>query len=536
MGFRSKHSTIDHIYLLKCIIDIFLATGRKLYAVFVDYAKAFDTVWRAGLWHKLIKWGVNGKVLRVIQNLYSGIKSQVLINGCVSEYFSCNTGVRQGENLSPLLFSLYVNDLEEFLHDQGCSPINVCNNDDIDVQELNNRLKLLVVMYADDTATVSETSEGLQAALNALDEYCDTWKLKINKSKTKVVIFSKRKVIRRQVFTINDVELEKVDSFKYLGIVFNHNGSFLKCKKHVFENGQRAMWCLLKKCRKLSLPPSIQLKLFDQTVLPVLTYGCEVWGFERLDLIEKLHLRFCKLILQVNKSTPSCMIYGELGRYPVSVTVKTRVISYWCKLLSGPRHKYAHLVYKLCYRLHNSGTVTMPWISFVKNILDELGLSNVWIDQEFSSSTWLVNSVKLKLRDQAFQTWTQSVRESGKCFNYGTYKTELRFEDYLDDLPWTFAKALCHFRVANHCLPVERGRYIGVPRHERLCTACNSNRLGDEYHFLLECSSLQNSREKLFPSTYCTRPNMIKFINLMQNNSFYINIGKFIKANIHKVT
>jgi hypothetical protein len=82
---------------------------KKLYCAFIDFAKAFDTVWRKGLWHKLLGNEFNGQMYQVIFNMYSGIKSRVLYNGEMSEYFPCNIGVRQGENLSPFLLSIYLN-------------------------------------------------------------------------------------------------------------------------------------------------------------------------------------------------------------------------------------------------------------------------------------------------------------------------------------------------------------------------------------------------------------------------------------------
>lgn len=86
---------------------------KKLFCAFIDFKQAFDTVWRNGLWCKLLNYGINGKCLKYITNMYKGIKSRM--NGTVSDFFSCNVGVRQGENLSPFLFSLYINDLENYL-------------------------------------------------------------------------------------------------------------------------------------------------------------------------------------------------------------------------------------------------------------------------------------------------------------------------------------------------------------------------------------------------------------------------------------
>ena len=71
------------------------------------------------------------------------------------------------------------------------------------------------------------------------------------------------------------------------------------------------------------------LKLLDSTVLSILLYGSEVWGYSNLDCIEKLHLKFCKILSVVKKSTANVMVYGELGRHPISVQVKSRMLNYY---------------------------------------------------------------------------------------------------------------------------------------------------------------------------------------------------------------
>ena len=113
-GFRKGYATIDHVFTLKTIIDIYLTRKKRLYCAFVDFKKAFDTIWRVGLWSKLINLGLSGKILTVIQNIYINAKSCVTCNNNKSDSFMSHNGVRQGENISPLLFALYVNDLESF--------------------------------------------------------------------------------------------------------------------------------------------------------------------------------------------------------------------------------------------------------------------------------------------------------------------------------------------------------------------------------------------------------------------------------------
>ena len=167
-GFRQDYSTLHHIFLLKSVIDLFNWRKKKLFCLFVDYKKAFDLVWRDGLWFKLVKEKVNGKILDVIRNMYDNIRSCAMLNQETSENFLCNMGVRQGENLSPFLFAFYVNDIESKLLEYNCNFL------DFGHDLIDSYLKLLVLMYADNTIILCDSERGMRQTLTALNNY---WKL-----------------------------------------------------------------------------------------------------------------------------------------------------------------------------------------------------------------------------------------------------------------------------------------------------------------------------------------------------------------------
>ena len=75
------------------------------------------------------------------------------------------------------------------------------------------------------------------------------------------------------------------------------------------------------------------LNLFDKMVTPVLSYGCEMWGFHTASAIERVHLKICKLVVKVSKSTCNEMIYGELERYPLIIERKVKILSYWLTIV-----------------------------------------------------------------------------------------------------------------------------------------------------------------------------------------------------------
>ena len=108
-GFRKQHSTSDNIFIIKSLIDILKSdtNKNKILCCFVDFKQAFDSVWRERLWEKLQQHKINGKCLTLIQNVYNNVKSRVVANDKSPIFFPCIQGVRQGENLSPFLFSKF---------------------------------------------------------------------------------------------------------------------------------------------------------------------------------------------------------------------------------------------------------------------------------------------------------------------------------------------------------------------------------------------------------------------------------------------
>ena len=182
-GFRKGHTTIDNIFVLHGLISLYQSFGKKLFCTFVDFRKAFDTVWRMGLWKKLLSSEIKGNFFNVIYNMYSDIKSCVQYNNNQSEFFPCLTGVRQVENLSPFLFSIYLNDLEKYFIELNGIPLELLSEQSVD--ELNMFIKLFVIIYADDTVILADTKEGMRKALNIFQSYCEIWNLEVNVNKNK---------------------------------------------------------------------------------------------------------------------------------------------------------------------------------------------------------------------------------------------------------------------------------------------------------------------------------------------------------------
>lgn len=183
-------------------------------------------------------------------------------------------------------------------------------------EKLDIYVKLFAILYADDTVLMAESAKNLQLLLDKFHSYCDVWKMKVNVEKTKIVICSNGRQPKNLSFTYDNSVIDIVQEFNYLGIYFSRNGTFKHYRKHLTEKTTKAMYEVIKKGRKHGLSINCQLDLFDKLMKPVLLYGCEIWGFGNNDILEGVQLKFCKLLLHLKSSTPNCVIYGELGRYP----------------------------------------------------------------------------------------------------------------------------------------------------------------------------------------------------------------------------
>ena len=165
-GFRRGYTINDHIFTLKCQIDLYLSKKKKkLFCAFADFRKVFDTVWIYGLCSKLLSSGISGKLFDVIKSIYNNIKSCVSLNGSNSNlYIGCYMGLRQGENLSLLFFLLLINDMESYFDTNGIPSLKL-NNPIFDTL-----FKIQLLLYADDTGLLANNQSNLQNSLNCLAE------------------------------------------------------------------------------------------------------------------------------------------------------------------------------------------------------------------------------------------------------------------------------------------------------------------------------------------------------------------------------
>ena len=109
-GFREGSITIDHAFVLHLVIELYQSVRKPTFCAFIDYRKALDSIDKSLLRPKLLSYNINGEVFNIIREIYSKAKSCIRKDNMISDYFMCNIWVRQGDNLSPVLFAQCIND------------------------------------------------------------------------------------------------------------------------------------------------------------------------------------------------------------------------------------------------------------------------------------------------------------------------------------------------------------------------------------------------------------------------------------------
>ena len=412
---------------------------------------------------------------------------------------------------------------------------------------------LVHMLWADDLILLSDTKDGLQKQINGLETFCKKFQMIVNAMKTKVMIIGSKSP--DDVFTFNEEEIEICDAYKYLGVIFNPiqrvgGNMFRDMIDETAKKGLRALFGVMRKCKSVGrLSPKISMNLFDTFVLPVLEYGCEVWAKGMpIQAIEGVQLKFLKMTLGVKKSTATAAVYSETGRFPLYLRQKVRIVKYWIRLERLGDDSVVKVVFDMLKHLDSLGHKN--WFSNVRNILESCSLEKYL--EKPPMDTICANECILELKEVIFGNFMKECMNSFQTFpilrTYKGFKKEFKMEAYLTDIiDFKIRKVISRFRLSSHSLPIEKGRHCKpvIPAESRFCNRCIDQVVGDEYHFLLVCPSLQDLRETLLnnirenvPELYYAERNVAANFNnilMCKDVTVMFSIGKFLQKSFERM-
>ena len=314
--------------------------------------------------------------------------------------------------------------------------------------------------------------------------------------------FHKRNKKYNKTFLIDNAPLENVTDYTYLGLNIDASCSFKGAHKLLASKANRASFALNSRFKLKLLPVKAALKLFNNTISPILLYGSEVWGaYENLSAddwdkndIEKVHTQFLKRILGVKRSTTNILVRGELGRYPLSTQINTRNANFLKHIqIDQDQNTFAHQALKYEKSVKDRTTVTTNITQLT--------------DDSITSKTKA--SIKNTFQQQYQKKWYELVQASPKALVHKSYKNSIRYEQYLSMVQNRFdRRIITKLRLSDHCLAIESGRHTKpqTPREKRFCKEC-PNKIEDETHFILSCPSFSSERDTFLESMQVLYPN-----------------------------
>lgn len=327
-GFRKKHSCEALINLLIANWKMAVYDKKVIVAVFIDLRRAFETVDRKILLHKLESYGIGDVELTWFRSYLTGRKQRTRINSVVSDAIEVLLGVPQGTILGVLLFLVYINDMEKAI---TFSKLLLFADDGL-------------VYYIGENA--EECFEKISFDIDKLCIWFQMNKLKINIDKTKCLIINGR--IGNNSLKIDNETLQFVNEIKYLGVVIDDKLDFKShvdyiCKKiakkiHFFS-------CIRKKLSVLS-----SIKVFNTMIKPHFEYCSSILfmcNAEMLCRLQKLHNRGMRIILKLNRFSSKRRMLNTLNWLSVNQRIKMNVLImvFKIKMKLMPNYLSERLVY-----------------------------------------------------------------------------------------------------------------------------------------------------------------------------------------------
>ena len=448
--------------------------------------------------------------------LYNQVICQIRMGDQVSKPLSSDIGVKQGCPLSPMLFGLCIDRLEQMVQEyalqEGIKEVLIGN------------AVIMLLLYADDVVLFTHTLEDAQKMMEVLKAFCAHSGLIVNEQKTKIML---AKTLRtdQPLIVYNGKSIETVESFKYLGLEVPANYKWRECAMRRLEAGKRAYYAFENMCHQGNIKCwTLKKYLFDALVLPVLLYGVEVWGgsisTSTWKEFERVQKRFITNFLKVKNQTPYPLLLLETGNLPIEVMGMERVVEYMIKIQQYPAHRLPRLSWEAScktQKTHKSKILGTGWMLdiskwFKKWNADHL-LRNASMDPMVNEAFLQRQCIK-KWETHGGSRFTHYTSHIAPDFK-PTFFSERgsRTHPYmLKPIPISAIRTLAAIRLSSHPLRCETGRWGTREELHRICTFCHMQVRETEYHTLIECPAYTHIRE-LFPHLFTKVHTINSFIS-----------------------
>jgi len=503
-GFRSKRGCEEQVFTLVELLRMRKFKKKKTFVCFIDIEKAYDSVWREGLWKRLDEYGVDVKIRRILWDFYEGVKSKVRVGDRMSDEFSLFVGVRQGCVLSPLLFSLFINELIKRLKDAGFGLKFVLKVSCGDVWFDVDNVSVECLFFADDIVLMAENVDDLQKMLKIVFEFCEEWKLRVNIKKTKVMVFSvnsrEGESDRKCDVWYNSVKLDVVRMYKYLGVDICDDLKWKLMKNRLCGKAERNVNRALAMGISSGTLSVVGARGVWETIgRSCVEYCVSVWCEGRWNEVEVLQYSVGRKILRGSKSMSKEFVLGEMGWWNLKARRDLLRLLFWWKICYLSDVRLTKKVYLLSKYLCDVKKVR-NWCYVTKNLLVELSLDRFWENGLLPSLDMWRSMITVCIHENEVLKWKERMMKVKKLRYYFVIKRDLIFEKRIYDDSFIGRILWTKLRGGVLNLRVEEGRRLGEEYWERKCVLCEKlfglSFVEDEMHVLFWCGVYDDLRDR----------------------------------------
>lgn len=368
-GFRKGRSVQDHIFSIKQMIEKNRIKNSEIYMAFLDIEKAFDRVLQKAIWKNLTQRNVSPKLIKGIQSLYNNNKSYIRKDNLQSTAFGITEGLRQGGVMSPTLFILIMDDIIK-------TTANKTKKVHIGFNKLSP-VNVSVCAFADDLMICAAKEKDLQENLQIWEEELAKRNLKINISKTKVMVISKEN--KNTNIEINQSKIEQVDVFKYLGVQIDREGNMESEVNERIGNAARLYHSLSKPfISKKEINRKTKMVVYKTIFRPILTYGSESWVLtnsmkSKIQAIDMKYLRRVKGITRRDRIRNDS-VREELEIEPIHNAIEKQKLKWFGHICRMSDNRQVKRIWEAGVHRHKSrGRPKKTWNDEVAAILKKKG-------------------------------------------------------------------------------------------------------------------------------------------------------------------
>ena len=451
--------------------------------MFLDMRKAYDTVWKKGLWRRMWEIGIKGKMWRVVRNLYQSVQSCVLVNDERTDWFPVNRGLRQGCPLSPILFNIFIDGLARAIKELGRG-LRV------------GSLEVSLLLFADDIVLLADNREAIQEMLDTAESYSRKWGFSFNCKKSAVVIRNRKE--EEEHFMLGRDQVKIVKSYKYLGVEIGERYGWDEAITRLVTKAMRRVTIVSAIGIRKGLSAKAAVKMWKAVVRPVVEYAGEIWGSREWPKTERVQLEMGRKILGVSKFTASDVIRGDLGWWTLRARRDLARLTYWERLRRLGDDRLVKRIYDLGRVEYCRGNNPRSWCKDTEAIMAKYGLTSEWKTEitECQGTQWR-KQLKNLIQQKEEIEWKERMIKKSKLRNYRRFKTRLEEEEYIKVEPRDLRRTITSLRSGTNQLRVERGRWKKEVLEDRICLVCDKGQIEDEEHFLVSCPAYDFERNAL---------------------------------------